>query len=292
MTLAFMSPRHQSNEAAFTLIELLTVVAVIGILAAMLLPVLGRSKFRARVTNCTSNFKQWMLAANLYAADDSRGNLPSFRVFITGMNPMAVACENDPDPGMVLALGRYGLTIPMWFCPVRSQEYVDAQEAFRNGGNPENGSGTIPAQHRNIATLQDLDKFLTYRLPKHGHASLYYNWWVPREGPFSQWFPVPQQVDPFIWTRNAVFSERNERLGWPKRVEDNTAAIQPILSDWCEGEGDDHDVGHANSRSGHPFNGSVANVNVGFADGHVELHPRAMMEWQMSGNRARQSFFY
>jgi prepilin-type N-terminal cleavage/methylation domain-containing protein/prepilin-type processing-associated H-X9-DG protein len=42
----------------FTLVELLVVMAIIMILASMLLPTLGRSKDRARETQCINNFRQ------------------------------------------------------------------------------------------------------------------------------------------------------------------------------------------------------------------------------------------
>ncbi|MFO1486911.1 MAG: type II secretion system protein [Verrucomicrobiota bacterium] len=54
---------------AFTLIELLVAVAVIGILAALLLPTLGRGKDSARAVYCLNNLHQWGTATHLYAAD-------------------------------------------------------------------------------------------------------------------------------------------------------------------------------------------------------------------------------
>ncbi len=63
------------RRAGFTLIELLVVIAIIGILASMLLPVLGKSKGRAHAVKCLSNTKQLVLAAQLYA-DENRHILP------------------------------------------------------------------------------------------------------------------------------------------------------------------------------------------------------------------------
>jgi type II secretory pathway pseudopilin PulG len=55
------------------LIELLVVIAIIAILAALLLPALAATKFRAKISNCTSNMRMWTLTANLYANDDPQG---------------------------------------------------------------------------------------------------------------------------------------------------------------------------------------------------------------------------
>jgi prepilin-type N-terminal cleavage/methylation domain-containing protein len=72
------------SRARFTLIELLVVVAIIAILAALLLPVLSRSKYLARLTLCTNNLRQVGMTAAMYA--DSNDQWYPHRQTNSGIN--------------------------------------------------------------------------------------------------------------------------------------------------------------------------------------------------------------
>ena len=83
------------------------VIAIIAILAAMLLPTLASAKIRAKVPNCTSNFRAWGLTMNFYAGDNSRGKYPSF----DDLN--FAGAPHDVGLSMVSSLGNYSMSITM-----------------------------------------------------------------------------------------------------------------------------------------------------------------------------------
>ena len=62
------TPRH----GAFTLVEMLVVIAIIGILAAILFPAFSRAQESARQTNCASNLNQIYIAVSQYKQDTRR----------------------------------------------------------------------------------------------------------------------------------------------------------------------------------------------------------------------------
>ena len=65
------------NKKAFTLIELLIVITIVGILAALLMPAMGRAREGGRRVQCTNNLRQIGIAWHLYL-DEHNQKFPHF----------------------------------------------------------------------------------------------------------------------------------------------------------------------------------------------------------------------
>ena len=73
------------KKSAFTLLELLIVVAIIAILAAILFPVFSRARENARKASCISNLHQIGLGIAMYRGD------------YDGINPRYRSCPDNAD---------------------------------------------------------------------------------------------------------------------------------------------------------------------------------------------------
>ena len=121
-------PLTDCGRRQFTLTELLVVVAIIAVLAALLLPTLGRVRESAARTTCMNNQRQFGAALILYASDyDS--SFPDSSVYF----------EDDDTPFYSLEDGSslddgYGGCNPMfiynWFRDLLMEEYNMTPELF------------------------------------------------------------------------------------------------------------------------------------------------------------------
>lgn len=71
--LKYKNPHPQYFSFGFTLIELLMVVAIVTMLAAILMPALGRSREQARKAACANNLHQLGISLRVYAMDNGGG---------------------------------------------------------------------------------------------------------------------------------------------------------------------------------------------------------------------------
>ncbi len=94
-----------SKHSSFTLIELLIVIAIIAILAAILLPALSRARMIGKRSSCLSNEKQIMLGMHQYT-NDFNGEI---------CQRMTIGANNNPW-SQVLEKGKY-TTSKTYRCP-------------------------------------------------------------------------------------------------------------------------------------------------------------------------------
>src|SRR5690349_197410 len=92
----------------FTLIELLVVIAVLAIVAAILFPILARTRAMGRKTACLSNFKQMTSAVLIYTQDyDETLPIPGGQL---------TDCS-QPCPFLANLLVAYSHNEQIWDCP-------------------------------------------------------------------------------------------------------------------------------------------------------------------------------
>ena len=112
----------------FTLLELLVVIAVIGILLTLLLPSLSKARYQTRIAVCASNLKQTAVGFTTYSVSND-GKFPGvLNAFDSNPWPSYVMYEN----GKYLNMGKLqeaGIinTAELFFCP---QNEANQQELF------------------------------------------------------------------------------------------------------------------------------------------------------------------
>jgi prepilin-type N-terminal cleavage/methylation domain-containing protein len=125
-TMAVGRENARHGAPAFTLVEMLVVIAVIAILAGLLLPALARAKEQAKSAKCVSNLHQIFVAMTMYVDENEGGmlhNVPSQGIPNNGQwtpNPRSslILAPDHPYAYWGVAYYEYaGRTREIWRCP-------------------------------------------------------------------------------------------------------------------------------------------------------------------------------
>jgi prepilin-type N-terminal cleavage/methylation domain-containing protein len=122
-----MLSKIRRRSGGFTLIELMIVIAIIAILAAILVPNFIRARAQGQLTACKSNLKNIGTALEMYSTDWS-GKYPSSTTLLTP-NYLKTIPE-CPAAASVTYVATFGPTAPMNSAGYQDYYYVEC-----NGSN-------------------------------------------------------------------------------------------------------------------------------------------------------------
>ena len=244
--------KARATAIKFTIIELLVVVAIIAILAAMLLPVLGRSREMARRIACGSNLRQVLLALTAYA-DEQENWFPRGSYYPYPHAPFYHTsdwlCNNVWDDGSDAFFPEYIRDPQLLSCDGRGCSNRPSAWMAANTKGPRDRTkekNEDDPNHPNGAYVGDIG----------------YNYW-----PY--WAGIDGQAEHCHGLR---------RAGCGNRFDTEDAAIRyPVISDQTQDGGSGRWLWNHYDM---PYTGGwgdpsavAAGANMGFGDGHVTWYP-------------------
>jgi prepilin-type N-terminal cleavage/methylation domain-containing protein/prepilin-type processing-associated H-X9-DG protein len=243
-----MKLRQGARHArAFTLIELLIVIAIIAILAAILLPVLSAAKKRASSIACLNNTKQIITAVKMYLDDNHGAMIP---LWVEQGAPGWPAWNFDPATFIVQKP-----TYLWWPDKLRLDAVVPAPKTFCC---PALTQAAIAAHGQSYSTNYTLGIGMNY--PEYGHI-------IPASGNADPVFDTANENEVKTPSQSIVFAD----AGYVTNPDDDDDSWVEQPGTGCSyfrvpSDTASWDVDYTRSVPRHG-----KRVNAAFLDGHAAL---------------------
>lgn len=221
----------------FTLVELLTVITIIAVLAAMLFPMYVNAKKSAARVQCQSNLRQIAGAFESYTSDyggcypnldnqylwaGANWKVPLEKYVVApkvGTKRMVLSCPSDPVPAGVYSCTSYAYSACFYMTPdqvnaVANCNFLRSAYAAIPPGNPK-----LPCTTMNTSSV----KFATKKVLVADY------WTMHAEKIKVGWYDVPATTgnDPWSGARNYLFADGHVIFVPTKRIH---PADSPIVA--------------------------------------------------------------